>query len=422
MPNSGGPAAWTPTREETAYALAPCSGKTGGGWVGGATAVAALLGTLLGILRYFNYRTKRDRIAAVGTAFETVVDALASENDVKRLAAAIRLRRFFDPASEVGAARAAYARDALGVIAGILREQPAGNFQKILADGLSHAPSLVGADLQRTNLQGAYLGGTDVSSADCYRADLSHASLKRAVARETVFYEARLVGTVFTEADLRGANFFRADLSRARFTGARLAGANFGGSRDVPMEIAAHLEPSGLFVGPDEPLPAPAPSSASQRQIFVSRPSILSATQEAMWRLIEETLRAGDAAVVRLVRTEYPPVGVLADVRRTMADCSGVLVFGVRQLVIASGSWRPGTAEERVADGTALSTPWNQIEAGVAAALGLPVFIAREPGVVGGIFDLVGDAVTVVADLDDAVARDETTSAIERWLRDCVTG
>jgi hypothetical protein len=107
-------------------------GQSGGGWIAGVTALVGLLSAVLGILRYFNYRTKRDRIAAVGTEFETVVEALASQNDVKRLAAAIRLRRFFDPSSEVGAAGAAYARDALGVIAGVLREQPAGNFQKVV--------------------------------------------------------------------------------------------------------------------------------------------------------------------------------------------------------------------------------------------------------------------------------------------------
>ena len=193
--------------------------QTASSWVGGATALVGLVGAVLGMLRYFNYRTRRDRIAAVGSAFETVVEALASESDVKRLAAAIRLRRFFDPDSEVGVAGAAYARDALGVTAGILRQQPTGNFQKLLADGLAHAPSLVGADLQRTNLQGAYLGGTDVSRADFFRGDLSHASLKGAVARESVFYQASLVGTVFSRADLRGANFYQADITHAAVRG-----------------------------------------------------------------------------------------------------------------------------------------------------------------------------------------------------------
>lgn len=67
------------------------------GLVTALTATAGLVAAVLGIVKYFNYRTKRDRIAAVGTAFEAVVEALASDDAVKRMAAAIRLRRFFDP-------------------------------------------------------------------------------------------------------------------------------------------------------------------------------------------------------------------------------------------------------------------------------------------------------------------------------------
>src|SRR5215217_1257143 len=65
------------------------------------TAVTGLIAAIVGVLKYFNYRSKRDRIAAVGTAFEAVVEALASDDDVKRVAAAIRLRRFFDPRAEL---------------------------------------------------------------------------------------------------------------------------------------------------------------------------------------------------------------------------------------------------------------------------------------------------------------------------------
>jgi hypothetical protein len=176
------------------------------GLVTALTTTAGLVAAVLGIVKYFNYRTKRDRIAAVGTAFEAVVEALASDDDVKRIAAAIRLRRFFDPRGELAtgglwprfrqlrareghqAERATnqnatagttegmprhrarlwkltrdelpYAADALNVIVAILREQPPGNFQKLLADALTKAPKelLAGADIQKANLQNAWLG------------------------------------------------------------------------------------------------------------------------------------------------------------------------------------------------------------------------------------------------------------------------
>ncbi len=34
------------------------------------TAVAGLAAAIVGVLKYFNYRSKKDRIGAIGTAFE----------------------------------------------------------------------------------------------------------------------------------------------------------------------------------------------------------------------------------------------------------------------------------------------------------------------------------------------------------------
>lgn len=246
------------------------------GLVAALTTGAGLVAAVLGIFKYFNYRTKRDRIAAVGTAFEAVVEALASDDEVKRMAAAIRLRRFFDPRAELATGglwpwlrrlrrrddvhraeqatqqdaiagkprhvhqpwtltseELPYAADALNVIVAILREQPPGNFQKLLADALTKAPKelLAGADIQKANLQNAWLGRIDLPGADFFRADLSNASFKEATAQGAVFYEARLTRTRFTRAKLQEANFFGADLSRAEFNDAVLAGATFDQTR-----------------------------------------------------------------------------------------------------------------------------------------------------------------------------------------------
>lgn len=47
----------------------------GAGWPALATALPGLVAAVLGILRHFNYRTKRDRIAAVGAALDAVVQS-----------------------------------------------------------------------------------------------------------------------------------------------------------------------------------------------------------------------------------------------------------------------------------------------------------------------------------------------------------
>jgi pentapeptide repeat protein len=205
----------------------------------------------LGIFKYFNYRSRRDRLAIVGQSFRETVEALSSQDEIKRLAAAILLRRFFDPRTEQGGDGAPYQDEAVRVIAALLRATETGEFQKLLADGLAYAPSLRGADLQRCNLQGAYLGdrrgrGVDLSDADLYRSDLTGASLKGATARNTAFYRATLTKTVFEGADLSGADLRKADLSNVRLDARTvLAGARFAEATNVPEEIAARMDGNG---------------------------------------------------------------------------------------------------------------------------------------------------------------------------------
>jgi uncharacterized protein YjbI with pentapeptide repeats len=201
---------------------------------------------LLGILKYFNYRNRRDRLTLIGQAFSETVDALSSQDQIKQLAAAILLRRFFDRRTEQGGDGAPYQQEAIRVIAALLRATETGELQKLLADGLAYAPTLHGADLQRCNLSGAYLGDrdgrkVDLSNADLYKADLSGASLKGAIATGTVFYRATAARTVFEGADLSNADFRKADLAGARFDGAVLDGARFDGATNLPEEIAARF-------------------------------------------------------------------------------------------------------------------------------------------------------------------------------------
>jgi hypothetical protein len=198
------------------------------------TALSAVVTAIIALFSYFKITTHRDKVAAARTSIDGVVSSLASANEVDRLAGAILLRRFFDPKSEVADGSTPYATEAVNVIAALLRGQPTGNFQKLLADGLAFAPSLRGADLQRTNLNNAYLGvqderKVDLGRADFFRADLTEASLKGSDAREAVFYQARMTNVVLRNADLRQANFVGADLHGANFNGAKLTGADFHG-------------------------------------------------------------------------------------------------------------------------------------------------------------------------------------------------
>lgn len=274
-------------------------------------------------------------------------------------------------------------------MAAVLRSQPTGNLQKLLADGIAFAPDLAQADLQRTNLQNAYLGNrvrtARLDGADLFRADLSGASLKGAEAGHAQFYEARLCRAVLSGATLAGANFANADLAGAVFKGANLAGARFGGARHVPAELVPHIV-DGTYAS-DQPAPGPPPRRGGPARVFISVPSQRARDEQAVLDSFFRALADHGLEHEELVPGEYPSFGALAEVKRRMATCSAAAVFGFRQVHIDDAVVLPGRPGSAAIKDTDLPTPWNHIEAGMAFTLDLPLLVITPPGASHGIFD-----------------------------------
>jgi Pentapeptide repeats (8 copies) len=216
------------------------------GWI---AVVGGLTTAVVGILGFLNYRTRRDYFATVGESFSSTVDALSDQRLTKQMAAAVLLRRFFDPQTEQGRRGSPYRLEAVNVIAGMLREDQNARLQKALADGLRYARVLTNFDLQQCNLKSAYLGQKkgddwvlDLSEADLFEANLDGASLKNVTAERAVFYFGSLKRTVFEGAVLTEADFRAADLTGAKFAGARIGGARFEGANGIPPEVADLLD------------------------------------------------------------------------------------------------------------------------------------------------------------------------------------
>jgi len=382
------------------------------------TAFVAVVGSAATVTKYLS---RRDKQIAAQQAFRAVVDSLSSTIEHQRLGAAILLRRFFDPRTELGQGGTPYAREAVDVIAALLRETDTGNFQKLLADGLLYASSLESVDLQRTNLQNAYLGAKsnspspNLKRADFYRADLSGASLKGANAEDAEFYQARLHNTIFKNANLTGASFFEADLLGADFSGAKLHNASFSSARNIPRALAELIAENGVYRGP-ETFPRVAHSMPAQRpKVFISKPATLHISQQEMVGEVIGILAEGNIDVATVERGDYPSVGAVSEVRRVLSGCSGALIMGFRQLEVTKGMWRSGTAEAKTVENVALPTTWNHIEAGMAAMAGLPMLFFLEDGVVGGLFEL-GDVAHRVTTLDLSRRNPaEIRRSVESW-------
>ncbi|MBT8136542.1 MAG: pentapeptide repeat-containing protein [Gammaproteobacteria bacterium] len=350
-------------------------------------AIVTLAGVIAAGYRYFAHR---ERQAIVRTAFRETVDSLGAGDAVHRRAGAIMLRRFFNEKTEQGGKGTPYAQEAQDVIAATLRNIETGSFQKLLADGLVYAPTLVGADLQKTNLQGAYLGPregkvAELRGADFFRADLTLASLKNADAREAQFYQARLASTVLKGADLRDANFYEADLLGARFGGAKLDGANFANARNVPDEISERLDENGNYIS--DGAPDSTWSGGEKLSVFLSRPGAANIeTRQLVWALADR-IRDQGLDVEEVSPSAYATTGALAEVRRVMSGCAGVAVVAVPDLNVRSALWRAATPQAREISDQGLTSPWTCLELGLATGLGLPVFLAEADGVSSEAFD-----------------------------------
>jgi hypothetical protein len=100
--------------------------------------------------------------------------------------------------------------------------------------------------------------------------------------------------------------------------------------------------------------------------------------QEDLIASIESHL-AGSGFTPRTVgRNGYNHQEPLRAVHNTMRKCSGALIIALERLAIRSGVERPGSSEAARLQNIALATPWNQIEAALAYAQGIPVFVLRE--------------------------------------------
>ena len=126
-------------------------------------------------------------------------------------------------------------------------------------------------------------------------------------------------------------------------------------------------------------------SSLDAAEVFLGAPSILTAPQQARLEQWLAWLEGESFRVRRLNRDGHgdDPWHTLTEV---LSQADGVVLLGFRQLDARRSVWRPGT-EEQAPSSTWWTSPWLQLEAGIAVGLSLPVLVVPEEGVTEGVFD-----------------------------------
>lgn len=128
----------------------------------------------------------------------------------------------------------------------------------------------------------------------------------------------------------------------------------------------------------------------SKIPVFVSSPTILSKEQEAKRQVIINILAELQLEDRALGRSDYAKDYPLKEVFVIAKHCAGGVILGFEQLYVESGIRKRNTVESKAIDSTnnlIISTPWNQLEAGILYGLKLPLIIFKEKGIEGGIFD-----------------------------------
>lgn len=122
--------------------------------------------------------------------------------------------------------------------------------------------------------------------------------------------------------------------------------------------------------------------------VYVSCPTELNNKQEAARVVIWTELQRLNLEPRTLGRTDYPVKHPLYEVLVMAHHCAGGVILGFSQFEAQLGILKKGTPSERnINVSTCFPTPWNNLEAGILYACGLPLLIFREEGITGGVFD-----------------------------------
>lgn len=337
-------------------------------------------------------RTLRDEYL---NSFEQLIINLSSNNPSSQLTAAILLRRFFC-IEEMRKGKDFLKDETINVISSLLRTLPTSVYQKTVGDGLAYAVNLSQVDLQKTNLQEVCLEGKKqkliLNQCDLYMADLSYALVKNVDAEGAYFYHSILLKTIFKNVNLKNADFRNSDLSKSKFENAELYMANFTGAINIPQEIKDGLE---KYIEKDgntsmrymKNIPITTSNGQTKGKIFFSIPGCTNIKDNAIISEYKKMIEELQYEVICYSRDQYPQFGQLNKIKLDVMRSSAMIVFGLKQLRIEQGTFRPETSEEDKWNMKWINTPWNEIEVGLGAMNGLPILLVKDEEINSGIFD-----------------------------------
>jgi hypothetical protein len=181
-------------------------------------------------------------------------------------------------------------------------------------------------------------------------------------------------------------------------------------------------------VVPPSPSESPAPPSeplAPGVRVFVSTITPHTVEQEYFLDGFLERLRGIGVEPIRLLPGKYPPANPVAKVRDTIQTCEGMVVIGLERTHVYFLRDKEGARkkdDEKEDTHRQYTSGWLHLEAGIASALGLKVFVLCQSRIHNdGIFDDKSREFTFEKiDTLDASSSDldEFLADIENWAKE----
>ena len=191
-------------------------------------------------------------------------------------------------------------------------------------------------------------------------------------------------------------------------------GANFTNAINLSPEIGEKLI-NGIYQCNE---PVTTNRSSKSKTIFFSMPGIMTKKEEMITKSYKELLEKLGFEVFYYGKDDYPQYGQLNSVRKRILSSCGIIAFGFKQINIINGLYRSGTDAEKVIKNLSLSTPWSEIEVGMALMKGLPILLVHDKEVTSGIFDnilseyFIGE---ISSEFD--IRKIGTNKTFESWLK-----
>lgn len=114
--------------------------------------------------------------------------------------------------------------------------------------------------------------------------------------------------------------------------------------------------------------------------VFVSVGGTATAEQETFVRAVEDRFRSEGLVPHTVGRNTFSSDAPLKTVTELMDKCSGTVVIALERSYFPTGVDKRGGSKEAPLTDVRLPTPWNQIEAAMSYARGLPLMVIVEAG------------------------------------------